>query len=200
MQYLYDIEKSRDIVDGLISYYKNRIETDRLYCEYDPLIGKIYNNGTLENCNCAYEIQNIMKNNIELFTSVDSIRGISFCNTIEGQSFGSIGFVHYSPVYNSLERLIPLSRRHNMLQTMIQEPENMFSVWDTMSIIYRSDVGSDNVSFNRIIDELNKNELIRSEYTSKPDLKVNSISIDLKEVQSNKISMRASFSYTYNPI
>lgn len=198
MQNLYDIEKSRDIVDGLISYYKNRIETDRLYCGYDPLIGKIYNNGTFENCTCGYVIQNIMKNNIELFTSIDSIRAISFCNDIGGQSFGSIGFVHYGPVYNSLERLMPLSRRHNLLQSMIQDPENMFSVWDTMSIIYRSDIGSDSVAFNRIIDELNKNELIRSEYTGKPDLKVSSISIDLRKVQSNEISMRVSFSYTYN--
>ena len=196
MQTLYNIEKSPDIINGIIDYYKRMILHDRMYCGYfDPIVGKIYKNGEFEDCTCGHALQTVMQNNLELFTSLDSIRGISFNNMIDGNTFGGIGFVHRNDVYNNLETLMPLSRRYNMLKGMIDNYGDMFSVWDTMIIIYRSEINGNTESFDKIIQKLNENDLIRMEYTGRPHERVSEISIELTQVAVQKVSLRASFSY-----
>ncbi len=196
MQTLYNIEKSPDIINGIIDYYKRMILHDRMYCGHlDPIIGKIYKTGDFEDCTCGHALQTVMQNNLELFTSLDSIRGISFNNMIDGNSFGGIGFVHQNDVYNNLETLMPLSRRHNILKGMIDNYDEMFTVWDTMTIIYRSEIDGNTESFDKIIQKLNENDLIRMEYTGRPHERVSEISIELTQIAVQKISLRASFSY-----
>jgi hypothetical protein len=196
MQTLYNIEKSPDIINGIIGHYKRMILFDRMYCGYfDPIVGKIYKNGYFEDCTCGHALQTVMQNNLELFTSLDSIRGISFNNMIDGNSFGGIGFVHQNDVYNDLETLIPLSRMHNILKRMIDNYGEMFTVWDTMIIIYRSEIDGNTESFDKIIQKLNENDLIRMEYTGRPHERVSEISIELTQSAVQKVSLRASFSY-----
>ena len=197
MQTLYNIEKNPDIINGIIDYYKRMLQYDKMYCGYfDPILGKIYRNGTFEDCTCGHALQTIMRNNMDLFTSLDSIRTISFCNIVGDKSFDEIAFVHKSYVYNNLETLMPLSRRpYNILKGMIKNYGEMFTVWDTMLVIYRSEIGCNNESFNKIIQKLNENDLLRTEYTGRPHERVCDITIELKQVEIQKESLRASFSY-----
>lgn len=172
------------------------LQYDKMYCGYlDPMLGKIYKNGTFEDCTCGHALQTIMRNNMDLFTSLDSIRAISFYNIVGDKSFGGVWFVHKSDVYNNLETLMPLSRRHNILKGMIENYGEMFTVWDTMNIIYRSEIGCNNESFDKIIQKLNENDLLRTEYTGRPHERVCDITIELKQVEIQKASLRASFSY-----
>ena len=196
MQTLYNIEKNPDIINGIIDYYKRMLQYDKMYCGYlDPMLGKIYRNGTFEDCTCGHALQTIMRNNMDLFTSLDSIRAISFYNIVGDKSFGGVGFVHKSDVYNNLETLMPLSRRYNILKGMIENYGEMFTVWDTMTVIYRSEIGCNNESFDKIIQKLNENDLLRTEYTGRPYERVCEITIELTQVEIQKASLRASFSY-----
>ena len=197
MQTLYNIEKNPDIINGIIDYYKRMLQYDKMYCGYfEPILGKIYRNGTFEDCTCGHALQTIMRNNMDLFTSLDSIRTISFCNIVGDKSFDEIAFVHKSYVYNNLETLMPLSRRpHNILKGMIENYGEMFTVWDTMNIIYRSEINGNTEAFDKIIRKLNEDDLIRTEYTGRPQERVCEITIELTQVEIQKASLRASFSY-----
>lgn len=191
MQTLYDIDKGRNIVNGLISYYRNRMMKDYLFCHpTDTVIGKIHKDSSFEHCTCGHAAQVIIKNNIDLFTSIDSIEGITFGDFVGGTTLGAIGFIRKSYIYDKIEPIQPLSRDYNILDSMI-ETNNMFSVWDFMKIIYRPCIDKNQTNvFEEIVEKFNEDPIVRLDGTKADSLDLHAIYITL-----TKDTMQIEFSY-----